>query len=126
MRTITAVAVFLFGTTFLWLTPAMAGKSGQELSGARWVTVQVLVWAAILGFSAAAWGLYRSLPWWTPVLAVSALAGLAASAVYALAVRDVPGVANVASNVLLHAGVSLVLLVVVSTPTVRQTLTERL
>jgi hypothetical protein len=126
MRTTTAVAVFLFGTTFLWLTPAMAGKSGQDLSGARWVAVQVLVWAAILGFTAAAWGLYRSLSWWTPVLVVSALAGVAASAMYALAVRDVPGVANVASNVLLHAGVSALLLIAVSTPTVRQALVERL
>ena len=126
MRTITAIAVFLFGTTFLWLTPAMAGKSGQDLSGPRWVAVQLLAWATILGFTAAAWGIYRSLAWWTPVLAVAALAGVVAAGLYAFAVREVPDVANVASNVLLHAGISLALLVAVALPTVRQTFIERL
>ena len=116
MRTITAIAVFLFGTTFLWLAPAMAGKSGSDLGGARWVAVQLLVWASIIGFAVSAWGIYRSQTWWVPALAASAVAGVAATAVYGVAVRDVAGVANVASNVVIHAGISLALLVAVATP----------
>ncbi|TQJ48443.1 hypothetical protein [Phycicoccus sp. SLBN-51] len=126
MRTITAIAVFLFGTTFLWLTPAMAGKSGPDLGGARWVAVQLLVWASIIGFTLSAWGIYRSQAWWVPALAASAVAGVAAAAVYGFAVRDVSGVANVASNVVIHAGISLALLGAVATPALRHTLVERL
>ena len=125
MRTITAIAVFLFGTT----SCRSRRHRRQERSrphGARWVTVQVLVWATILGFTAAAWGIYRSLSWWTPVLAAAAFAGIAAAGLYAFAVREVPDVANVASNVLLQAGISLALLVAVALPTVRQTFIERL
>jgi hypothetical protein len=65
-RNLVAIGVFLFGTTFLWMTPAMSGKQGQEVSGPRWAAVQVLVWVSIIGFSAAAWAVWRSLDWWAP------------------------------------------------------------
>lgn len=125
-RNAIAIAVFLFGTTFLWLTPAMSGKEDQTLTGARWLAVQILVWLSILGFSAAAWAIFRSLDWWPLAVAVSAAVGISAAVIYLFAVRGLDGVANVASNVAIHAGVSLLLLAVVVVPALRNSLSQRL
>jgi hypothetical protein len=70
-----AIGVFLFGTTFLWMTPAMSGSQGQAMNGLGWVAVQILVWLSIAGFSATAWAILKSLSWWLPALAASAALG---------------------------------------------------
>ena len=88
MRTAVAICVFLFGTTFLWLTPVMSGKQA-DLSGTRWAVVQVLVWLSIIGFAAAAWAILRSDAWWVPVIAGSAVLGVAATVMYVIAARGV-------------------------------------
>jgi peptidoglycan/LPS O-acetylase OafA/YrhL len=125
LRTAVAICVFLFGTTFLWLTPAMGGKQG-DFTGARWSVVQVLVWLSIIGFAAAAWGILRSHDWWVPVAAGSAVLGLAATVAYLVAARGAARIANLGSNVAIHLGVSLVILIAVATPPLREALTQRL
>lgn len=124
-RNVLAVGVFLFGTTFLWLTPAMAGKE-SDLTGAGWVLVQVLAWSAIVGFTAAAWAVFKALDWWWSALAASAVVGVAATAVYLVAARGAESVVNVASNGVIHAGVSAVILAAVATPALRDGIAHRL
>ena len=42
VRNLGGVALFLFGTTYLWLTPAFAGP-GVPTTGVAWSITQVLV-----------------------------------------------------------------------------------
>jgi hypothetical protein len=62
-RNLGALALFLYGTTFLWLTAAFAG-TGTPASGTAWTVAQLLVIATIGGFSVAAWGSYKATSWW--------------------------------------------------------------
>ena len=125
MRTAVAICVFLFGTTFLWLTPVMSGKQA-DVSGTRWAVVQVLVWLSIIGFTAAAWEILRSHDWWVPVIAGSAVLGVAATVMYVIAGRGVPGIANFGSNVAIHLSVSLVILIAIATAPLREAISQRL
>jgi hypothetical protein len=125
LRTAVAICVFLFGTTFLWLTPVMSGKQA-DLSGTHWAVVQVLVWLSIIGFAAAAWGMLRSHDWWVPVIAGSAVLGVAATVMYVIAARGVPGIANFGSNVAIHLSVSLVILIAIATAPLREAISQRL
>lgn len=81
-RNIVAVAVFLFGTTFLWMMPMFIGP---KASGALWNVGQVLGVLAILGFTAVAWGIFTGAGWWEPVAVASGVVGIAATVPYALA-----------------------------------------
>jgi hypothetical protein len=65
LRNLTALGMFLFGTTFLWLTPAMAGKAdGSTPKGGLWTSVEVLGYVSVLAFGAASWAIYKSFDWW--------------------------------------------------------------
>jgi hypothetical protein len=55
IRNIGGVALFLFGTTFLWLTPTFATRGSTK--GAMWSVTQVLSLATVAGFTIATWGL---------------------------------------------------------------------
>ena len=48
-RTVAAVAIFLFGSAFLWFTPSFLG-TGATVDGAIWWVIQVLVVATVVGF----------------------------------------------------------------------------
>lgn len=124
MRTLAAVAVFLSGTTFLWMTPAMNGDDAP-LTGMEWDVVRMLAWVAVVGYAAAAWGIIRALDWWPAALAGAALAGLATTVAFLVATQGSDGVPNVGANASLHAAVSLLLLAVVLVPPVRAVLARR-
>ena len=126
MRNLMAAGLFLFGTTFLWLTPAIAGRQGHPPSGPRWAAVQLLAWVTIAGFTVASWALLRSLGWWPLVLSGAAVLGVAVTLLFGVAARGAEGVANVAGNVGLHAVVSLVVLAAMVVPTLREALIHRL
>jgi hypothetical protein len=81
-KNIVAVAIFLFGTTFLWMMPLFIGP---KASGALWNVAQVLGFLAIAGFTATAWGIVTGAGWWEPVAIASGVVGLAATLPYALA-----------------------------------------
>ncbi len=55
-RNVFALALFLFGTTFLWLTAAFLGDK-RDAKGVVWTVVQVGAMLVIIGFAAGAWGL---------------------------------------------------------------------
>ena len=100
-RNVLALGVFLFGTTYLWLTPSFVGKS---LTGAVWTIAQVLAMATIIGFAVAAWGIFKSAGWWEPVLVVSAFVGIASVLPYWIGIQSVANAVNAAAieNVVGH------------------------
>ncbi len=101
IRNLGGVSLFLFGTTFLWLTP-MYAANGIGTSGAAWTAAGVLATATIIGFTIATWGLFRRSRWWEPLASASAVVGLLALAPYWIA-ADGAGVGNPAFDVVIHA-----------------------
>ncbi len=101
IRNIGGVSLFLFGTTFLWLTP-MYVAAGVDTSGAAWAVTGVLAAAIIVGFTGATWGLFRRSQWWGQLATDSALVGVVALVPYWIA-ADGSGVANPAFDVTIHA-----------------------
>jgi ABC-type uncharacterized transport system permease subunit len=76
-RNILAIGLFLFGSTFLWMTASMAGKAVPP-KGIAWTLANVLAFTAVIGFSVTAWAVFKQYPWWTTAALVSGIAGLAA------------------------------------------------
>jgi hypothetical protein len=76
-KNVLAVALFLFGSTFLWMTAAFAGRNPPP-TGMAWTLVNILALAAVVGFTIAAWAVVKQYSWWGPVTLVSAIIGLAA------------------------------------------------
>ena len=72
-----ALGLFLFGTTFMWMTPAMAGTAPPP-TGAAWTLTNVLSFAAVLGLTVAAWAVYKQYAWWDTAALVSGIVGLVA------------------------------------------------
>lgn len=73
IRNLGGVALFLFGTTYLWLTPSFASP-GVPTTGIAWSTTQVLALVTLALFTTATWGLFKKARWWEP-LAIAAAAG---------------------------------------------------
>jgi hypothetical protein len=88
-RNVFAVVLFLFSTTFLWLTPAFLGDKQATAKGAIWMVVQVGAILVIVG-------LIVLIPYW---IGGSSL-----------------GVANLWTNLALHALGSVAVLVVLLVP----------
>jgi len=84
VRNVGGVALFLFGTTFLWLTPSFASE-GVSTTGLAWSITQVLALVTIAGFTAATWGLFKKSGWWEPVAVVFAAVGFVALIPYWIA-----------------------------------------
>jgi hypothetical protein len=75
IRNLGGVALFLFGTTYLWITPMFASR-GVSTKGFGWSITNVLAFAALLGFMIATWGLFKKAAWWDEVAIASAVVGL--------------------------------------------------
>ena len=127
VKGIFSVGLFLFGTTFLWMTREfLSDRKGAE--GFLWTAIGVLVLVAIVGFSAAAIGAFRDASWWEPVAVASALVGLAATIPYVVGVRELGQFhdAGVAINVALHAIGPVIVIAIVLVPVLHDWLAERL
>jgi len=96
-----AFGLFLFGTTYLWLTPAFASDSARSTT---WGVVQALAFAAIIGFAVAAWGIFQGTAWWEPVAIGSAAIGMSSVIPYWIAAQPLTGDNNIAmvENVAIH------------------------
>ena len=114
IRNVGGVSLFLFGTTFLWLTPVYAA-SGIDTSSAAWTTAGVLATVTMIGFTVATWGLFRRTGWWELVAGVSAIAGLVTLVPYWVA-ADFSGVTNPAFDVVIHALGSVGVLILLRVP----------
>jgi hypothetical protein len=69
----------------------------------------------IVGFAAGAWGAFREASWWEPITIVSALVGLIVLIPYWIGGSSL-GVANLWTNLALHALGSVAVLVVLLVP----------
>jgi hypothetical protein len=117
-KNVFAVGLFLFGTTFVWMTASFAGKTPPP-TGAAWSLENVLALVAVVGFSVAAWGVFKDLSWWEPVAVIPYTVGLSASDI---------GYADsgVQINLALHAVGSGLVLLLIWVPAMRDALTTRL
>jgi hypothetical protein len=111
-----ALGVFLFGTTYLWLTPAFAGPGAR---GTLWSVVQVLAFAAIVAFSAAAWGLFRGADWWEPLAICAAIVGMGSVVPYWIAVQQLDASDTFSNSVVHFLGGALILIALVAPPAER-------
>lgn len=84
IRNLGGIALFLFGTTFLWLTPSFA-SAGVSTEGTAWAITQVLALVTVAGFTTATWGLFTKTGWWESVAVVSAAVGFVALIPYWIA-----------------------------------------
>jgi hypothetical protein len=84
IRNLGGVALFLMGTTWLWLTPEFAGP-GVSTGAALWAVSRVLCLVTVGGFCVAAWGLFSRHPWWQGVALGSASVGALALLVFSIA-----------------------------------------
>jgi hypothetical protein len=113
IRNIGGVALFLFGTTFLWLTPDFATR-GIPTTGMWWSITRALALVTLLGFSVATWGLFQRAAWWEVLAIAAAVLGLVALVTYWL-VAQPAGEPGRWMNALVHilgtAGVLVLLLV---------------
>ena len=113
MRNVGGVALFLFGTTFMWLTPAFASK-GVSTKGVWWSTTNLVSLAAVGLFTAATWGLFKRADWWEGVAIVAAILGVLVLIPYWVAAghaEETTRAWNVFVHVVGDAGVLLLLLV---------------
>lgn len=126
-RNLSAVAMFLFGTTFVWMTAAFVGRTSPP-RGTLWTIVNVLVLAAVAGFSVAAWGVLRETSWWEAVAMASAVVGLLAVVPYAVAIGRIGQLTDggVQMNLAIHVGGSVATLAVVLLPALHQWFSSRL
>jgi hypothetical protein len=120
LRNIGGVALFLAGTTWLWLTPAFATK-GVSTSGFLWDLTRILCLLTVVAFSVATWGLFARGGWWEATAIAAAALGLLTLVPYWFAAIDggeTTGTVayNSTIHVLMAAGVLMLLLV----PTLEQ------
>ncbi|RYP85708.1 hypothetical protein EKO23_11955 [Nocardioides guangzhouensis] len=115
IRNLGGVALFLFGTTYLWLTPMFAGKD-VSTKGALWTVSAIGSWIVLAGFTVATWGLFRQASWWEAVAVGSAVAGIAVLVPYWIA-ADRAGETTPGFNVLIHVVGATGVLVLLLVPT---------
>lgn len=123
-RNVFALALFLFGTTFLWLTAAFLGDK-NEAKGTIWTVIQVGTVLVIIGFAAGAWGVFKETSWWEPIAIVSAIVGLIMLILYWIGASSVSA-ANMGTNLAYHAIGSVAVLVILLVPLTHDWLLSRI
>ena len=126
MRTVLAIAIFLFGTTFWWMSAFMTGQATTPRHW-TWMLTNVLVVLSILGYTTTAWTVLRNHSWWTSIAVVSGVLGLLAVGAFLLSQRTLEiGFQDfgVQINVWLHLVGTIVVIVVASLPTLRSKVSE--
>jgi hypothetical protein len=110
-RNVAAAALLVYASTFLWLTASFAGTR-KPPGGVTWAIANVGALASLTLFALAAWGMFKSSPWWERAAAAGAIMGLAALVPYGIAASST-GVSGPGLNSAIHiAGSGAVLLLV--------------
>lgn len=113
VRNLGGVALFLFGTTFLWLTPSFASR-GISTKSFAWSAANVLALTTTAGLTVATWGLFNRVDWWEVAAVGSSALGVIAALVYWAAARaagEQPATFNALIHILGSAGVFALLLI---------------
>jgi hypothetical protein len=114
IRNLGGVALFLFGTTYLWLTPMFATR-GISTRGIWWSLTQILAFTTLLGFTIATVGLFKKTAWWEGAAVTSAVLGLVVLIPYWIAAHS-SGEATPWWNVFVHALGAIAVLVLLTVP----------
>jgi hypothetical protein len=118
LRNVGGISLFLFGTTFLWLTPAFASR-GVTTTGLLWSSTRLLAMLTLAGFTVATWGLFLRSGWWLPVAVVSSVLGLVVLVPYWVAATR-SGETTPGFNVLIHAAGSVAVLALLLVPSLQR------
>jgi hypothetical protein len=127
-KNLLAIGVFLFGSTFLWMTPAFAGKTPPP-TGAAWTVVNVLALVAVAAFTVTAWAVFKEYSWWWTAAIVSAAVGLLAVIPFVFALRqiDMPlADMGVQINLWMHVLGSALVLSALTVPSIHDSVVSRL
>jgi hypothetical protein len=74
VRNFLALAVLLFGASFLWLTPMWTGLANPKLGVLDPKGLLAII--TVIGLALAAWGIFKAEGWWEPIAIGSALIGI--------------------------------------------------
>jgi hypothetical protein len=125
-RNALALGLFLFGASYLWLTPTFLNRAGFQ--GTILDPKGLLAAIAIVGFAAAALGVFKDLSWWVPVAAASGLVGLASVIPYWIWALPTAGgnSSQMIENAVIHAAGGAVVAIVLLVPATKRWLTGHL
>jgi hypothetical protein len=126
-KNLLALGVFLFGTTFLWMTPAFAGTTPPK--GTAWTLANILALAALVGFAIAGWAVFKEYSWWQTAALVSAVVGLMVVIPFIIGQRRLDvGFSDlgVQINLWMHIVGSVVVIAIVLVPAANDWVTKRL
>jgi lipoprotein signal peptidase len=122
IRNMGGIALLLFGSTFIWLTPEFASR-GISTSGALWSITRILSLVTLVGFTAAAWGLFQRASWWETAALASAVVGSIVLVPYWIAAHQA-GETTPAFNVFIHALGNVGVFVLLLVPTLERWVTS--
>jgi hypothetical protein len=126
-KNLVALGLFLFGTTFLWMTPAFAGKTPP--TGTAWTLANVLALVAVAGFTVAAWAVFKQSSWWATAALVSGIVGLVAVVPFIVGQSQLDvglGDPGVQINLWMHLLGSAAVVAIVLLPVAHDWVTQRL
>ena len=127
-RNMFALGLFLFGTTFLWMTASFAGTTPPP-KGTAWSIVNVFALVAVAAFTVAASGVFKDHQWWQAAALGAAIVGVAAVIPYVVGLRQTEvGLADpgVQINLWMHVLGSAAVIALVAVPAARDWVTGRL
>jgi hypothetical protein len=127
-KNLVALGLFLFGTTFLWMTPAFAGTTPPP-KGTAWTLANVLALVTLVGFAIAGWAVFKGYSWWAPTALLSAVVGLATVITFIVGQRRLDvGLSDlgVQINLWMHIVGSAVVVAIVLLPAANDWVTKRL
>jgi len=120
-RNVAAATLLVYASTFLWMTSAFAGTKTPP-GGATWAIASIGALASLALFTLAAWGLFKSRPWWERAASAGAIVGLAALVPYGIAASST-GVSGPGLNSTIHIIGSAAVLLVLLVPTLERRMT---
>ena len=127
-KNLAALGLFLFGTTFMWMTPAFAGKTPPP-KGTAWTLANVTALVALAGFAVAGWAVFKGYSWWESAALPSAIVGLLAVIPFSIGQSRLDvGFSNlgVQINLWLHIVGSALVIAIVLLPAANSWFTNRL
>ena len=122
-----ALGLFLFGTTFLWMTRDLLANP-REGAGTVWSIIRILVLIAIAGFALTAWVVFQEASWWEPVAVASAIVDLTALVPYMIGVWQIgeAGDMGVQMNIAIHTVRIALVFVIALVPIVHDWIARRI
>jgi len=120
-RNVAAVTLLVYASTFLWMTVAFAGTK-KPPGGAMWALASIGALASLALVTLAAWGVFKSKPWWERAASAGAIIGLATLVPYGLA-ASTTGVSGPGLNSAIHIIGSAAVLLVVLVPALERRMT---